>query len=164
MPLERRLNYKADRQSLLTAWKSRNTRADPALWSTIPHAMPITIPYSKSAALAWICLNLQQPKPNHSPASCKAPNSTEPQVGATSCLQARAAAAFGDGSWTGVISEVPSSIPLLCPPMHRAPHSHELTISFLTLVRGLTHPHATDSSGLDRVLTGQLLTLPFLDI
>lgn len=38
MPLER-VNYnKADRQSLLTAWKSRNTSGDPALWSTIPQA------------------------------------------------------------------------------------------------------------------------------
>lgn len=46
---------------------------------------------------------------------------------------------------------MPSSIPLSCPRVHRAPYSCEMTICFLTLARGSYHPHATDSSWLVRV-------------
>lgn len=162
MPLGGRLNYnKADRQSL-TARKSRNTRADPTLWFLKQSRLPLLTQYQ--LPLLWICLNLQQPKPNHSPTSCEAPNSIEPQAGAPSCLQAWAGAAFGDGSWTGVTSGMPRSIALSYLPVYRAPHSYELTICFLTFVRGSPHPCATENSQLACVLTGQLLICPFLCI
>lgn len=70
--------------------------------------------------LLWIFLKVQQPKPDHPPAKPL-----------TAC-QHKQQQLLGHSSWTEVISEVLGSTPSQCPPMHWAPHSHELTTSFLT--------------------------------
>jgi len=134
------------RQSLLTAWKFRNTHADPRSGPPFPNQRRSSFLTQDQLPLLWVCLNLQQPKSNDSTTSCKAPNSGEPRAGALSCLQA-SAAAFGEGSWTGVNFGVPSFIPS-CSPLH----SFELTTSFLTLIRGLTmcHRQFTASACVDR--------------